>query len=345
VRHGPTSILPGARTLTLPLDGRIGIGGDMRRGVERIAVAAVALVAIVAVALVVRLASPGAPVPSRGPAATFAVAPATPGPGSVSFVGAGDIATCAGLGDEQTAALLDVLPGTVFTLGDNAYDDGTKAEYDRCYAPTWGRQLDRTKPSPGNHEYETRGAAGYFSYFGARAGEGNKGYYAYELGSWRIYSLNSNCGEVSGCGEGSPQLRWLRDDLAANPTRCGLAYWHHPRFSSGEHGDGALLGPIWDTLADAGTELVLAGHDHDYERFAPLRADGTVDEARGMTSFVVGTGGKELRAFERAAPNSIVRNAETWGVLQLVLSPDGWSALFLPVAGASFTDHATGTCH
>ena len=317
----------------------------MRRGVERIAAVAVAVVAILAVLLLLRLALPGELVAPGGPAATFAVAPATAGAGSVIFVGAGDIATCAGLGDEQTAALLDIVPGTVFTLGDNAYDDGTKAEYDRCYAPTWGRQLDRTNPSPGNHEYETRGAAGYFSYFGARAGEGNKGYYAYDLGSWRIYSLNSNCGEVGGCGEGAPQLRWLRDDLAANPSRCGLAYWHHPRLSSGEHGDSALLGPIWDTLADAGTELVLAGHDHDYERFAPLRADGAVDEARGMTSFVVGTGGKELRAFERAAPNSIVRNAETWGVLQLVLSPGGWSALFLPVAGASFTDHATGTCH
>jgi hypothetical protein len=317
----------------------------MRRGVERIAAVAVAVVAILAVLLLLRLALPGELVAPGGPAATSAVAPATAGAGSVIFVGAGDIATCAGLGDEQTAAVLDVVPGTVFTLGDNAYEDGAKTEYDRCYAPTWGRQLDRTKPSPGNHEYETRGAAGYFSYFGARAGDGYTGYYAYDLGSWRIYSLNSNCGEIGGCGEGSPELRWLRDDMAAHPSRCSLAYWHHPRFSSGEHGDNALVGPIWDALAEAGTELVLAGHDHDYERFAPLRADGAVDEARGMTSFVVGTGGKELRAFEQPSPNSVVRNAGTWGVLQLVLSPDGWSSVFLPVAGANFTDRATGSCH
>ncbi|HET9853150.1 MAG TPA: metallophosphoesterase [Candidatus Limnocylindrales bacterium] len=295
--------------------------------------------------LLARLAPPGGRPSPGGPAATFAVAPATAGPGSVVFVGAGDIATCTGLGDERTAAILDVVPGTVFTLGDNAYNEGSKAEFDRCYGPTWGRQLDRTKPSPGNHEYGTRGAAGYFSYFGARAGEGARGWYAYDDGSWRIYSLNSNCGEIGGCGEGSAELTWLRDDLAAHPSRCALAYWHHPRFSSGEHGDNALVGPLWDTLADAGTELVLAGHDHDYERFAPLRADGALDEAGGMTSFVVGTGGKELRTFERAAPNSLVRNADTWGVLQLVLSPGGWSSLFLPVAGAGFTDRAAGTCH
>jgi hypothetical protein len=294
------------------------------------------------VVLVVRPGLPGVP---GGPAASLSVAPATAGPGSVVLVGAGDIATCRGPGDEATAAILDGIPGTVFTLGDNAYEDGTKAEFDRCYAPTWGRQLDRTMPSPGNHDYETPGAAGYFEYFGASAGESARGYYAYDLGGWRIYSLNSNCAVTADCGSGSAQLQWLRDDLAANPKRCSLAYWHHPRFSSGEHGDAAAMGPIWDALAEAGAEVALAGHDHDYERFAPLAAGGTPDDARVMTSVVVGTGGRDLRDFETVDPNSVVRNAHTWGVLQLVLSPDRWSATFIPVAGASFTDHAAGACH
>ena len=282
----------------------------------------------------------------ESPTASVAVAPATAAPGSVVLVGAGDIATCTGAGDDQTAAILDQVPGTVFTLGDNAYEDGTKSEFERCYAPTWGRQLHRTMPAPGNHEYETRDAAGYFAYFGARAGDNDDGYYAYDLGGWRIYSLNSNCSKiVGGCGDGSPQLEWLRDDLAAHPTRCSLAYWHHPRFSSGQHGDIPAMDAIWKTLATAGTELVLAGHDHDYERFAPMASDGARDEVDGITSFVVGTGGKELRGFDTVVPNSVVRNADTWGVLQLVLAPEAWSARFLPVAGSTFRDDAAGACH
>jgi len=304
---------------------------------------AVAAIALVALLLVIRAMAP--PAGSGGPPPTLALVPATAPPGAVVFVGAGDIATCRGLGDEQTAAILDIAPGTVYTLGDNAYEDGTAAEYDRCYAPTWGRHLERTKPSPGNHEYETSGASGYFEYFGGRAGDGDRGYYAYDLGAWRIYSLNSNCHDIGGCGAGSEELGWLRDDLAAHPTRCSLAYWHHPRFSSGEHGDNPAMGPIWDALADAGTEVVLAGHDHDYERFGPLSVAGAPDADRGITSFVVGTGGKELRDFETVDPNSLVRIADTWGVLQLVLSPGSWSAQFIPVAGSTFTDQAAGACH
>ena len=279
-----------------------------------------------------------------GPVATLAVIPATPSAGSAVFIGAGDIATCTGAGDEQTAAILDVVPGTVFTLGDNAYENGTRGEFERCYGPTWGRQLERTWPSPGNHEYETRGAAGYFEYFGARAGDAARGWYADDLNGWRIYALNSNCADIGGCDEGSAQLEWLRADLAAHPTRCSLAYWHHPRFSSGEHGDNPVMDPIWETLAESGTDLVLAGHDHDYERFAPLSAGGKPD-AGGMTSFVVGTGGKELRDFDSVDANSLVRNANTWGVLELVLSADAWSARFIPVAGSTFTDQAAGICH
>jgi len=303
------------------------------------------LVAALALVAVILLRRPGLTVIPAGPTATLGIVPATAGPGSAILVGAGDIASCGEAGDEQTAAILDVAPGTVFTLGDNAYEDGTKAEYERCYAPTWGRQLDRTRPSPGNHEYDTRDAAGYFEYFGARAGKGDMGYYAYDLGDWRIYSLNSNCSDTGGCGEGSAELDWLRADLQAHPSRCSLAYWHHPRFSSGEHGDNPVMGPIWNALAEAGTEIVLAGHDHDYERFAPMGGDGAVDTDRGMTSFVVGTGGKAFRDFQAVVPNSVVRNADTWGVLELVLSASRWSARFIPVAGATFTDQAEGACH
>jgi hypothetical protein len=318
-----------------------GIPGARRWALLALAVVGVAI-ALVALLLLFRGVAPA--VGPAGPSATRAVAPATAPPGSVVLVGAGDIATCTGLGDEQTAAILDVAPGTVFTLGDNAYEDGTKAEYERCYAPTWGRQLERTRPSPGNHEYDTRDAAGYFEYFGARAGEGDTGFYAYAVGDWRIYSLNSNCSDIGGCGEGSAELDWLRADLEAHPSRCSLAYWHHPRFSSGEHGDNPFMEPIWDALAEAGTEVVLAGHDHDYERFAPM-GGGAVDADRGMTSFVVGTGGKDFRDFQAVAANSVVRNADTWGVLELVLSASRWSARFIPVAGATFTDQAEGACH
>lgn len=267
-----------------------------------------------------------------------------PGPGSVVLVGAGDIAVCGSAGDSATAALLDDIAGTVFTLGDNVYEDGTRQEFENCYDPTWGRHRSRTLPSPGNHDYHTPGAAGYFGYFGARAGDPDRGYYAYDLGAWRIYSLNSNCGDV-GCGSSSAQVDWLRDDLAANPHRCTLAYWHHPRYSSGRHGNQFFTDSLWDVLYDAGAELVLAGHDHSYERFAPMNAGGNLDRDRGIVSFVVGTGGRELYEFHDIKSTSRARNATTWGVLELTLSAGSWSSRFVPVAGRSFTDTASGTCH
>jgi hypothetical protein len=261
------------------------------------------------------------------------------------LVGAGDIADCSSTGDEATADLLDSIDGTVFTLGDNAYEAGTPGEFRRCYAPTWGRQLARTMPVPGNHEYGTAGAAGYFGYFGAAASDPDRGYYAYDRGAWRIYALNSNCADIGGCGAGSVQERWLRADLAANPRRCVLAIWHHPRFSSGLHGNDPSTQALWEALYDAGAELILNGHDHTYERFAPQSPSGRVDTRTGIVEMVVGTGGRSHYDFPTIRANSIVRDDTSYGVLRLELVDGGWSFEFVPVAGASFTDSGGGTCH
>ena len=263
----------------------------------------------------------------------------------MTLVGAGDIAVCDSPGDSATARLLDDIGGTVFTLGDNAYEDGTLQEFRDCYGPTWGRHRDRTRPSVGNHEYHTADAAGYFAYFGARAGDPNRGWYAYNRGAWRIYVLNSNCGEIGGCDSGSAQVAWLKADLAANEHSCVMAYWHHPRYSSSRHGNQAFTDGLWDALYAARAELVLAGHDHSYERFAPMNASGELDRARGLVSFVVGTGGRALYEFHDIRATSEARNASTWGVLRLRLSPDGWSSRFFPVAGKTFSDTASGDCH
>ena len=261
------------------------------------------------------------------------------------LIAAGDIADCTG-GATVTAALLDKLPGTVATLGDNAYQRGTPDEFARCYAPTWGRHKGRTRPAVGNHEYGTPGASGYFGYFGAAAGDPAQGWYSYELGAWHVVALNSNCGEVGGCGSGSPQERWLRADLAAHPAMCTLAYWHHPRFSSGNaHGDNSTVAPLWGALRDFGAELVLSGHDHDYERFAPQSAEGAADPA-GIREFVVGTGGAHLRQFaSQPQPNSEVRIAGIWGVLALRLEPRAYEWEFVPQPGSTARDSGHQACH
>ncbi len=188
---------------------------------------------------------------------------------SVVMVGAGDIARCTGSGDEATARLLDGISGTVFTVGDNAYHSGTATEFNNCYGPSWGRHKTRTKPAPGNHEYLTAGASGYFGYFGAAAGAPSKGYYSYNRGSWHVVALNSMCGKVGGCGARSPMVTWLKKDLAANPKKCTLAYFHHPLFSSGKHGNQTKMRPTWGALYAANADVVVNGHDHSYERFAP----------------------------------------------------------------------------
>jgi len=261
------------------------------------------------------------------------------------LIGAGDIASCSSDGDEATAKLIDGVDGTVFTLGDNAYERGSPGEYRDCYDPTWGRERARTRPVPGNHEYGTRAAAGYFQYFGDTAGKGGEGWYAYDAGTWRVYVLNSNCDEVGGCDAGSAQERWLHDDLAANPRQCVLAMWHHPLFSSGEHGNNPITRPLWQDLYDAGSDLVLNGHDHTYERFAPQAPDGRLDADRGIVEMVVGTGGRSHYPFPIIRDNSLVRDDTTWGVLRLVLGDGGWAFQFLPVPGAAFTDSGDGTCH
>jgi hypothetical protein len=269
----------------------------------------------------------------------------TPTPTPVVLVGAGDIARCRANGDEQTARLLDGIPGTVFTLGDNVYNDGTAQEFQECYAPTWGRHRERTRPAAGNHDYETAGARGYFDYFGARAGAPAQGYYSYDLGAWHIVVVNSNCGEVDGCSAGSPQGQWLRADLAAHPAACTLAYWHHPLFSGGKHGGTSRLRPVWQALYEAGAEVVLAGHDHNYQRYAPQDPQGRADPERGLRQFVVGTGGADLYKLEEVLPNLEVANDDTYGVLKLALRADGYDWEFLPVEGGGFTDAGSATCH
>jgi 3',5'-cyclic AMP phosphodiesterase CpdA len=260
------------------------------------------------------------------------------------LVGAGDIVTCGGRG-EATAKLLDKIPGTVFTLGDNVYPDGTTAQFRDCYARSWGRHTARTRPAAGNHDYHTAGAAGYFTYFGAAAGDPRKGYYSYALGAWHIVVLNSNCAAVGGCAAGSPQVKWLQADLAAHPARCTLAMAHHPRFSSGNHGSIKGMHDLWQTLYDAGVDVFLAGHDHSYERFAPQDPQGRADAKRGIREFVVGTGGRGLDTGTTRAANSQVFDAKTHGVLKLTLHPTSYEWQFVPVAGQTFTDAGSGACH
>jgi hypothetical protein len=260
------------------------------------------------------------------------------------LIAAGDIASCASGGDERTADLLDRLPGTVVTLGDNAYQNGTPGEFASCFAPSWGRHRDRIRPAPGNHDYATRGAAGYFGYFGAAAGEPSRGYYSYDLGSWHIVALNSNCWAVGGCHAGSQQERWLRADLAANPRACTLAYWHHARFSSGPHGSDTTTAALFQALYDAGADVVLAGHDHIYERFAPQDPHGGVAPGRGIRQFVVGTGGRSLYAVGARRPNSEVAQGHTFGVLKLTLRASVYEWEFVPIVGAAFRDSGSAGC-
>jgi len=263
--------------------------------------------------------------------------------GTVVFVGAGDISDCGNDGDASTAALLDGIAGTVYTLGDNVYSSGTATEFTQCYDPTWGRHKARTKPAPGNHDYNTSGAAGYFGYFGTLAGPSGRGYYSFDLGNWHIISLDS---EID-MSAGSAQETWLRADLAASTKQCTLAYWHKPRFSSGtNHGSLASAQPLWQALYDFHAELVLNGHEHNYERFAPQTPTGTADPSNGIREIISGTGG-ESHYNDEGTPlaNSEVFNGTTFGVLKLTLGAGTYSWQFIPVAGQSFTDSGSGACH
>jgi len=279
-------------------------------------------------------------------AALFASQPKAPDSQSAVLVGAGDIADCRDLsGAEATAKLLGKIPGTVMAVGDLAYPDGTKENFD-CYDRTWGRVKDRTRPAPGNHEFHSAGASFYFQYFGPAAGDPKDGFYSYDLGTWHIIVLNSECVEVGGCEAGSREEKWLRADLAAHPIACTLAYFHKPLFSSGgAHGDDLALKPFWQALYDANADVVISGHDHDYERFAPQTPNGFEDRGRGIREFVVGTGGKNHRPFGEPHRNSEVRDASAFGVLKLTLKPDSYDWKFIPEAGKTFTDSGTGYCH
>jgi hypothetical protein len=228
-------------------------------------------------------------------------------------------------------------------LGDLQYEDGTYAAFMQSYDPSWGRVKGITKPSVGNHEYQTAGAAGYFQYFGALAGDPSKGYYSFDLGAWHVVSLNSNCSEVS-CSAGSPQEQWLRADLAAHSNACTLVYWHHPLFSSGEHGNNPGRAPLYKAAYDYGVDVALAGHDHHYERFAPQDVNANADPV-GIREFVVGSGGKSHYLGVSPEPNSEVINADTYGVLELTLHANSYDWRFVPIAGATFTDSGTGSCH
>lgn len=259
------------------------------------------------------------------------------------FIGAGDIADCSSnFEDGATAAIIDQYPNaTVFTLGDNAYPNGSSTDYRQCYDPSWGRFKDRIHPAPGNHDYHMTGAAGYFGYFGASAGPAGRGYYSYDLGGWHIISLDSEIGVDAA----SAQAVWLEQDLADHPATCTLAYWHKPLFTSGaNHPPEIRMRPLFTLLYDAGADIVLSAHNHQYERFAPQRPDGTRDDSRGIREFVAGTGGSGLYSFTTPQPNSQIRY-KGFGVLKLRLGATSYAWEFVPIAGSSFTDHGTGDCH
>jgi hypothetical protein len=265
------------------------------------------------------------------------------------LAGAGDISDCDSEGDSVTAGLIDEVvaqnpSAIVFTTGDNVYSDGAPEEFAQCYEPTWGRHKDRTRPSPGNHDYNTEAAEGYFGYFGPAAGEPGLGYYTYEAGEWQVISLNSNCGEV-GCSAGSPQERWVREQLETSDASCTLAYWHHPLFSSGSHGGDDSVRDLFAALYEGDAEIVITGHDHNYERFAPQDPVGTHDPVKGIRQFVVGTGGTGNRGVDAPAPNSEARYTDSLGILELSLYPEGYEWEYLAEAGSTFVDVGIGACH
>jgi hypothetical protein len=279
---------------------------------------------------------PGLNQPSTLPsiASHSQTASGSPAPEPEVLLAVGDIGSCDGEADEAVADLASSLPGTIALLGDTVYERGSADDYARCFDPAWGHMRSRFRPAAGNHEYGTRDAAGYFSYFGAVAGEPQQGWYSYQLGAWHVVVLNSNCSLVA-CGTGSPQVRWLREDLAANPSACLLAYWHHPRWSSGRHGSSNTVDLFWTELASAGADVVLTGHDHNYQRIS-------VD---GVREFVVGTGGRSLYPFEKSPVRGTeVRNDATYGLLWLSLGEGTYDWDYLALGRSGFTDGGSGTC-
>lgn len=274
--------------------------------------------------------------------------PGTPPPTSASdpvILAAGDIAKCGMPGAQQTAAIIQGIPGTVLALGDNAYDNGLASEYTNCYDPTWGVFKDRTKPVPGNHDYITANASGYYGYYGAAAGDPTLGYYSFNVGTWHILAINSNCNPVGGCGIHTPEDTWVKADLAATTAKCVLAFWHHPYYSSGSTGSTPQMATIWKDLYTAGADVVLVGHEHNYERFAPQGLNATADPVSGVAEFVVGTGGGNFTELVfPLQPNSMASAQNVYGVLKMILHPTSYSWEFISVDG-SYTDKGTANCH
>jgi hypothetical protein len=258
------------------------------------------------------------------------------GAAEATILAAGDIADCSLPGAALTARLVQALPGTVLTLGDYVYPSGTANAFATCYESTWGAVKGRTLPTPGNHEWEVDFGAPYFGYFGSAAGPG---YYSVNLGSWHVLSLNSNVDAQPG----SPQYAWARADLATQRAPCTLAYWHHPLFSSGTNGDQPQMRAMWQLLDEAGVDVVLAAHDHLYERFAPQDAHGT-PRANGMRQFVVGTGGGALYGLVSPRPTSETRNNQGWGVLKMTLRSGGYDWDFVPAGGHTYRDAGNAAC-
>jgi acid phosphatase type 7 len=274
------------------------------------------------------------------------------------LIGAGDISVCGLQGDDSTAALIDRLiaqypQAQIFTAGDNAQLNGEMYEYSDCFDPSWGRFVGRIHPSPGNHDWYIEEGSAYFSYFGSAAGRFGLGYYSYNLGSWHIISLNSNCSATGcavcnarGCGQDSIQLEWLKRDLAMHKQPCTLLYWHHPLHTSGIVPVSFNASGLWRVAVEAGAEIVVNGHDHHYERFAPLDQEGMVDPARGIRSFIVGTGGAWLFPLaEQPLPISEVRNNDTFGVILFKLYSGYYEWEFQPVDPGGFSDAGSGICH
>jgi acid phosphatase type 7 len=272
--------------------------------------------------------------PSQLPSRAPAVASGSPGPDPAVLLAVGDIGSCEVSADEAVADLAARLPGTIALLGDTVYGGGSSEQFSRCFDPAWGPMKSRIRPAVGNHEYETEGAAGYFNYFGAAAGEEGRGWYSYDLGAWHVVVLNSNCGEV-GCGTGSDQFGWLQADLATNDSDCLLAYWHHPRFSSGRHGSTEAVDPFWDAMHAAGVDVVVSGHDHTYERLS----------AEGVRQFVVGTGGRSLYPFEKPAlPETETRSDSAYGLLWLYLGGGTYEWEYVPLGMSGYTDGGSDDC-
>jgi hypothetical protein len=277
--------------------------------------------------------------PSPGPGPT--VPPTGPegvGGADATVAVAGDIGFCGSAGPEATAAILDVLPGPIFTLGDHAYYSGTDREFRECFDPSWGRHRSRIRPVPGNHDYETPGAGPYFAYFGAAAGQPGLGYQAFRVGRWEIFALNSNIP----INDGSVQLAWLQSELALRPSKCSLAYWHHPPVTEGPNGPNPHVRALWQTLVDNHVDVMLTGHDHQYQRFAPLDRD-LRRAASGPRLFVVGTGGAMLYPFP-APPSLTEARSSSWGVLRLTLQDGAYEWEFMGAAGQPFRDAGRGVC-